>query len=221
MKKMKKAVLLLCTCALVMGMTACSKSDNEENNPTTESSLVSSSPAATEEPVATSAPTQEPEGDGAGEALASGWSEEMQGIKTAITDSLGENYWPDMPLDATMLQDMLGIAPDMYEDYLAEMPMISTNVDTLVIVKAKEGQADAVEEALTAYRDSKVNDTMQYPMNVGKIQASKVEKFGNYVCFVQLGADTMSAAEQGDEAVITQCQEVNEQVLEIIGKQVQ
>ena len=221
MKKMKKAVLLLCTCALVMGMTACSKSDNEENNPTTESSLVSSSPAATEEPVATSVPTQEPEGDGAGEALASGWSEEMQGIKTAITDSLGENYWPDMPLDATMLQDMLGIAPDMYEDYLAEMPMISTNVDTLVIVKAKEGQADAVEEALTAYRDSKVNDTMQYPMNVGKIQASKVEKFGNYVCFVQLGADTMSAAEQGDEAVITQCQEVNEQVLEIIGKQVQ
>jgi len=221
MKKMKKAVLLLCTCALVMGLAACSKSDSEESNPTTESSLVSSSPAATEEPVATSAPAQDSEGNGADEAPASGWSEEMQGIKTAITDSLGENYWPDMPLDATMLQDMLGIAPDMYEDYLAEMPMISTNVDTLVIVKAKEGQADAVEEALTAYRESKVNDTMQYPMNVGKIQASKVEKFGNYVCFVQLGADTMSAAEQGDEAVITQCQEVNEQVLEIIGQQVQ
>jgi hypothetical protein len=90
-----------------------------------------------------------------------------------------------------------------------------------VVVKAKEGQEQAVEDALNAYRNAKVNDTMQYPMNLGKIQASRVERIGSYVCFVQLGADTMEALDQGDEAVIAQCQEVNELVLEIISQKIQ
>ena len=61
---------------------------------------------------------------------------------------------------------------------------------------------------------------MQYPMNKGKIQASRIESFGNCVCFVQLGADTTNIyGEEGDEeAVIRHCQEQNELALEAIGK---
>ena len=49
-------------------------------------------------------------------------------------------------------------------------------VDDLVEVLAEdfEDAEEAVEEALNAYRDMNVNDTMQYPMNVGKVQASRV-----------------------------------------------
>ena len=90
------------------------------------------------------------------------------------------------------------------------------HVDTLLIIHAKDGKVEEVENALNAYRDSLVNDTMQYPMNLGKIQASRVERIGDYVCFVQLGADTSSVEEQGDEAVITYCQEQNELALEAI-----
>ena len=85
-----------------------------------------------------------------------------------------------------------------------------------LIIHAKDGKVEDVENALNAYRDSLVNDTMQYPMNLGKIQASRVERIGDYVCFVQLGADTSSVEEQGDEAVITYCQEQNELALEAI-----
>lgn len=147
-----------------------------------------------------------------------GWTEEMQGVRNVVTDALGDDYWPDMPMMPDMLEAVYGVSPDMYEDYMAEAPMISTNVDTLVIVRAKEDKAEAVEEALNAYRDANINDTMQYPMNVGKIQASRIEKIGDYICFVQLGADTMDLE---DEAAIAHCQEVNELVIEILHQQLQ
>jgi len=69
---------------------------------------------------------------------------------------------------------------------------------------------------LTAYRDNLVNDTMQYPMNVGKIQASEVKSIGNYVCFVQLGADVMAAMDKGDEEVIKHCQAQNAIAIEAL-----
>ena len=141
---------------------------------------------------------------------------EMTTIKDAIVGELGENYWPSMPLDSEMLEGWTGVAPDMYEDFLAEIPMISTNVDTLIVVRAKEDQAEAVEKALNDYRDANVSNTMQYPQNIGKIQASKVERLGNYVIYVQLGGDVMDIIDQGDEAVIVHCQEVNDRVIDII-----
>lgn len=140
----------------------------------------------------------------------------MEDIKAALVEALGEDYWPNTEIPADFLKDIYGISEDMYEEYYAEMPMISTNADTVIIVKAKEDQVTAVEDALNAYREVMVNDTMQYPMNVGKIQASRIETFGQYVCFVQLGADTMEASETGDEAVIEQCQQANELALEVI-----
>ncbi|MGN0168106.1 MAG: DUF4358 domain-containing protein [Acetatifactor sp.] len=216
---MKKLFVMLCVGTLMLGLAGCGGSDNKGNGQSS-AETAESTPA----PVATSAPADESSvaSSGAdGHDYTAGWTEEMNAIRTAITDALGENYWPTAALEPDMLESAFGITADMYDDYLAEMPMISAHVDTLVIIKAKEGQADAVEETLTAYREALVNDTMQYPMNLGKIQASRVEKVGNYVCFVQLGGDTTEALEKGDEAVIAQCQETNELVIEIIGQQVQ
>ena len=153
--------------------------------------------------------------------LAEGWSEEMTALRDAVAEALGENYWPNTAVTPEMLEGTFGITSDLYEDYMGEMPMISTNVDTLLIIKAKSDKVDAVEEALNEYRDNLINNTTQYPMNLGKIQASRIERLGDYVCFVQLGADTTAASESGDEAVITQCQEQNELAIEILSRNVE
>lgn len=137
-----------------------------------------------------------------------------QDLKTKVAEELGERYWPNMQLGEQELDTLMGIKADYYEEAAAEMPMISTNVDTLIILKAKEGQLQAAEDALKSYRENLVNDTMQYPMNLGKIQASMVRTFGNYVCFVQLGADAIDASEE--EEIIKKCQEDNEKALNII-----
>ena len=212
---MKKIAMYLGMGVLAFGLTACGRNGQAEES-TQQSVETTVENTVMENDTTDVNDTTDTEMD-----VTEGWSTEMEGLKSAIVEALGENYWPDMAVPAEVLEGNYGITPDMYDDYLAEMPMISTNVDTLLIIKAKDDKVEAVQEALNTYRESLVNDTMQYPVNVGKIQASRIETIGNYVCFVQLGADTMAASEQGDEAVITHCQEQNELVLEIINQNVQ
>lgn len=211
---MKKRTTLLCVLALGLSLSACGSKNGADasgeqtsSGQTQESSMQQSSQQPSSESPAEPSGTMEEE---------TGWSKEMEKVKAAITEALGENYWPNFQVPKDMLESTYGISEDLYDDYLAETPMISTNVDTLIIVKAKEDKVGEVEDALEAYRDKMVADTMQYPMNLGKIQASRIEVIEDYVCFVQLGADTTHALEQGDEAVIAQCQEQNEMVLEVI-----
>jgi len=213
---MKKLTVLLLTMAMSISLIACGS--NENNNESTQDSSVSvestqeSTEAVENTQEATDAVPEESTEDAAGET---GMSDEMTAIRQAVVDALGENYWPQMPIPAEYLEGF-GLTADMYEEFFGEMPMISTNVDTLIVIKAKEGQLEAVEGVLTAYRDHLVSDTMQYPMNLGKIQASEVKSIGNYVCFVQLGADVMAAMDKGDEEVIKHCQAQNAIAIEAL-----
>ena len=218
---MKKLFLLLTVGILAVGMTSCGREDNNTNQtteiqpPVTEGTSAAESGQATVEETAS---TNEEES--AGMDVSAGWSEEMTAIRQAVVDALGENYWPDTQLDPEMLEANFGITADMYDDYMAEMPMIGTHVDTLLIIKAKDDKVEAVEEALNAYRDSKVESTFAYPMNLGKLQASRIQRYGNYVCFVQLGGDNLADENMTEEESLTKCQEQNELALEVIGKTV-
>ena len=226
---MKKLYVLLTLGVLACGMTACGSKDDaptndqavveDQNTNETDDTMADDTQADdTQTDEVTDPEADMPEGEG--DAAATGWSEEMSALKQTVVDALGENYWPNMPMDASYLEGMYGITADMYDDFLGEIPMISTNVDTLLIIKAKDGKVEAVEEALNAYRDMLVSDTMQYPTNLGKIQASRIQSFGNYVCFVQLGADNLADEDMTEEESLVACQEQNELALEVIGKTV-
>ena len=108
----------------------------------------------------------------------------------------------------------------MYDEYLAEVSQDGTNVDTLLIIKAKDDKVEAVQEAMFAYRDAKEKATLEDPRNIGKVQASRIETNGNYVSFVQLGGDVTAALTSGEDAVIEQCLQMNELVLEVIAQNV-
>ena len=160
--------------------------------------------------------TQDQGSGSAGNNNSSAADVSMDDIKAAVVEVLGEDYWPNMSVDGDFLSERYGITEDMYDDFLGEVPMISTNVDSLIVIRAKEGQVDAVESALNTYRDDQVNNALQYPQNMGKIQASRIEVIGNYVCYVQLGADVTDLMDQGEDVVITHCQEDNELAIEAI-----
>lgn len=209
-KIMKKLVVYLCMFVLVLGLTACS-SDN-----TTENSAGTNHQAEDTEQKSTSLAGSEgqdsvPKED---EYLA---TVDVATIKQAVVDVLGNNYWPNTEMPPESLADY-GLTENMYDAFLGEKPLISANVDTLIVIQAKKDCVESVEDVLNSYRENLVSDTMQYPANVGKIQASRIATFGNYVCFVQLGADVTGILESGEEAVIKHCQEQNELALEAIGK---
>lgn len=212
---MKKLVLYLCAGLLVLGLSACGGKPEEESSSGGGQTESSTQGSGAEDSQVSSGTESEESGADDAQIGADGWSEEMAGLRAAVVDAVGQDeYWPDMPMDGDMLNMFYSIEPELYEDYMAESPMISANVDSLVIIKAKEGQVDTVFDKLTAYRENLVNDTMQYPMNLGKIQASQVEKVGNYVIFVQLGGTAVEA--ESEEDVIQKCQEANQKALEAI-----
>lgn len=119
-------------------------------------------------------------------------------ILNAIKTAYGENYLPNMEIDAQTLETEFGLTSDMYESVKAELPMIGTHADRVVIVKAAEGKADDVEAAFNTARENKVNDTLQYPMNLPKINATKIVRNGDFVCFLMVGAinENMDATEE-------------------------
>ena len=230
----KKTIALLCAALLAVSATACggngkdgsadaeSSTGQESGGESSEESVPSESMGTPSESMETSSESAETPSDGAGaegdgtDGIEEGWSQEMEQLKAAAVEAAEGGYWPDMALQPDMLEMSFGITSDMYDDYMAEMPMMSAHVDTLLIVKAKEDKLETVQKIVEDYREAKVNDTMQYPMNLGKIQASQVETIGNYVVFVMLGGDTTDVEEQGDEAVVKTCQERNGKVIEAI-----
>ena len=228
---MKKMIACLCTGVMIISLAACGNGDKAgDGQDSTAGSLTESgvtagnSSAAVDQTGSGSEAGNPAQSDTAtgdsGHNYEDGWTEEMEGVKTAVVNALGDNYFPNMALMPDMLETQFGITADMYDDYFAEMPMISANVDTLLIIRAKDDKVKDVEDALEAYRDVQISGTMQYPKNVGVVQASRIERIGNYVCFVQLGGDVMDIMDNGDEAVILHCQELNENVIEIISQNV-
>lgn len=128
-------------------------------------------------------------------------SPEPDAVYEAVKAAYGENYLPNMRLTDEEAEARYGITSDLYSSVIAEVPMISAQVDELVLIKAKDEVArDTIEETMTAYQNVLKEDTFQYPANQLKIQASQVYVKGDYVCFIMLGVldnETMQQADEG------------------------
>jgi hypothetical protein len=77
----------------------------------------------------------------------------VSAIRDAVAAVYGEGYLASMALDAEMLEMSYGITADMYEEFVAEVPMMSAHVDTLIVVKAKADKVETVKAALEAYQN--------------------------------------------------------------------
>ena len=141
---------------------------------------------------------------------------DLEKVHQAVKDVYGENYIPSAANDAQALNDIFGVPADLYEEFIAEGPMISVHVDTFVAIRAKEGKGGDVEKLLGDYRTRLVEDSMQYPMNISKVQASEVVRHGDYVFFVMLGTASEEAQEQGEEAALQSAQEENKKAVDAI-----
>ena len=106
----------------------------------------------------------------------------------------------------------------MYVDFLAEKQSLDSHIDTMIIIHAKEDYVEAVEQAMEKYRSKIIEENYKYPQNLGKARASRMEIIDDYVCFVQLGADTTAVADKGSDAVTAYCLEENERALYVLEK---
>lgn len=141
-------------------------------------------------------------------------------LKKNVEDELGEKYWPEIFMTDEELEEKTGITKDMYEDFLAQTQIIDANIDMMIIIRAKEDYVGTIEQKLEDYRNRMIEENQKYPQNLGKAKASRMETVENYICFVQLGADTSVVADKGEDEIIAYCQEDNERAIDILEKSI-
>lgn len=95
---------------------------------------------------------------------------------------------------------------------------MSAHVDTLVIAKAKnKASKKKIKKKLTDYRAGLIKDTCQYPMNLLKIQASRVYEKDNYVFFIMLGqVDSKIQETATEEQIIKAYKAENKKAVSVI-----
>lgn len=153
---------------------------------------------------------------------------DLNALHNEIKEAYGDSYAPAEPMEGTDLNARYGLTEDMYTELIAEFPMISVNVDEFVAVHAAEGRAEEVTAALEAYQKNLQENSMQYPMNLPKIQASQVISHGDYTFFVMLSfmedpsgdgevtsSDDAAAAE---EEALKKAQQDNQTAIDIINR---
>lgn len=141
-------------------------------------------------------------------------------LAKAVKKAYGDDYLPQFELDKDTIKSRYGVSSSWYSSAYAEVPMISAQVDELVIFKAKNSASQKkILSAVKKYQKELKESTMQYPMNVLKIQGSKIYKNGNYVCFIMLGVVGNSVEENGtDEEIIKAHQKQNLKAVKAIKK---
>ncbi len=108
----------------------------------------------------------------------------------AIKETFQEDYYPQAEISEEMLEHVYGIDLSRIDAYFAEGPLFTMSVDTLIILIAKDGYVDELKEALLDYQNYLIHESFQYPMNMPKVNASKVFVQHNLVAFIMLGAYT-------------------------------
>ena len=141
-------------------------------------------------------------------------------LKDSVKELMGDRYWPEVSLTKEELEQKIGITEDMYVDFLAEKQILDSHIDTLIIIHAKEAHVGEVEQALEKYRENIIEQNQNYPQNLCKAEASRMETIEDYVCFVQLGADTTIVADKGEDEIVAYCQEENERALYVLEKEI-
>lgn len=137
-------------------------------------------------------------------------------LEGEVEELLGDNYWPEVHLSKAELARLTGITEDMYVEFLAKKQVLDAHIDTMIIIHAKEDYVGDIEQSLETYRSNIIEQNKNYPQNLCKAKASRMETIDDYVCFVQLGGDTTSLADKGQEAVTGYCLEENERALYVL-----
>lgn len=112
---------------------------------------------------------------------------DIKEIHTAVQESLGEDYSANRDLEKEELEGIVKVKTEDMEEYIAQAPMISVGVDSFIAIKAKEGKANEIEKGLEDYKKYLVENSMQYPMNLAKVNAADIVRHGDYVFFIMLG----------------------------------
>lgn len=116
-----------------------------------------------------------------------GSSHTVEEVFNTVKDAYGEDFLPSMDIDETQLSDVIQVNMENVENFKAQGPAMSAHVDMLIVIEAKDGKETDVMNDLETYRQNQIDNAINYPMNMPKLEASQVVIYDNFVIFLMLG----------------------------------
>lgn len=127
-------------------------------------------------------------------------------IEAAIAKALGDGYLAtaEVPEEEIMMTALGRLDMEKVESYIVKQAVVtSVDLDTVVIVKCKDGYAD---EAVKAFNDAyaqTISYIRQYPFGVAKVEGARLYKIGDTVIYVIAGASADESASAEDAAKLS------------------
>ncbi len=129
-------------------------------------------------------------------------SEIYSAIDAAFQDAYGSGPITNAPydIDETSLSELFHIDPSWVISYRGSMAGMMTNCDELLVVQAKDGQIDAVRQALEQRLSEQKDSFAHYPVmfNDIRLDDAKVITKGNYAALLIVGVITDEIDESGE-----------------------
>ena len=119
-------------------------------------------------------------------------------------------------LDVDMFADVYMVDKANIEALVAEVSMMSANIDRFIGVKAVEGKGAEVEAALKAFYENDKANLAWYPTNVAKTEAAKIIAHGDYVFYIILGNNPAVDAELSEADAIAFAEEQIKKAVDVI-----
>ncbi|MFI3227884.1 MAG: DUF4358 domain-containing protein [Clostridia bacterium] len=85
-------------------------------------------------------------------------------------------------IDSQMLTDMYGLDETMVSQFVAELPMMSAQIDETLIVEVIDGQVEEVEALILARQEALLSSAF-YPELVEFVEDYQMSTQGNYIIF--------------------------------------
>lgn len=104
------------------------------------------------------------------------------------------------PVEGELAKTNFHLNLDDAEEYTIEQGMINTGLETLAVVKAKEGKTDGVKKSFEQVVEDKKNG-FKYPGEEEAIEKAKIEVIGNYVVLFILPDLEEAGTDNSAEAV--------------------
>lgn len=179
---MKKLVLILLSLVMILSLVSCSQGKNDPKHD--DSTTVTTKP---DDGKKDPADTTKPDTSADDKPTVTATPEE---IEQKIAEAIGkDNYLCDTEIDKDWLQISYSLDMSKVEAYVAKQNSIaSVNLDTVIVLKVKDGYADDAAKTLNEIFGNSVGYIRQYPFGTAKVLNGRLYQIGNYVIYVIAGA---------------------------------
>lgn len=200
---MKKYIATITAAVLALMLTACSNTESKPNDPQSSNSSNANNDSTSKTDNSQSADPS------------------PKDIEAAIAKALGDGYLctVDTPDDEIVLSCIGRLDLTKVDEYVVKKPEVYA-MDTVGIVKCKEGYTDEAAKLLNDNFAQCISYIRQYAFDVAKVEGTRIYRVGDILMYITAGAPATAEMSDEDAAKLaaSEYEKIDNAIKELFGR---